>query len=227
MANFKKILDNVYQIGGSQLSDPADCSIYLAKVGPNESVMIDCGAGNSFHELIQNINSIGLKPEGLKALILTHCHIDHIGSAYKFKNQFGCEIIAHQKDANAIEGRDDKKTAAAWYNVEYKPVIIDTLISGDLLKQRIGEMEFNFIHTPGHTPGSISVYCNIEGKGVLFGQDIHGPFDPSFGSDIEAWKNSMRKLLRLEADILCEGHFGVYQPKEEVRRYIEGYLSKY
>jgi glyoxylase-like metal-dependent hydrolase (beta-lactamase superfamily II) len=62
---------------------------------------------------------------------------------------------------------------------------------------------------------------------VLFGQDIHGPFNKAFGSDIDLWKESMHKLLALEADILCEGHFGIYQPKEKVRDYIERYLEEY
>ncbi len=221
------IRDKVYQIGGSGLSKPSDCSIYLVKVSDSESVMIDCGAGESFEELIKNIKSIRLKPEGLKALILTHCHIDHIGAAAKFKKRYGCEIIAHARDLNAIEGRDSMKTAAAWYALDYQPVAVDTVVSGDFFKKQIGEIEFNFIHTPGHTPGSISVYCDIDGVRILFGQDIHGPFDPSFGSDINDWKESMKKLLKLEADILCEGHFGVYQPKEEVKNYIEGYLRKY
>ena len=37
----------------------------------------------------------------------------------------------------------------------------------------------------------------------------------------------MRGLLKLKADILCEGHFGIYRPAVEVRRYIEGYLRTY
>jgi hypothetical protein len=37
----------------------------------------------------------------------------------------------------------------------------------------------------------------------------------------------MEKLLALEADILCEGHFGIFQPKESVERYIKGYLKNY
>jgi hypothetical protein len=37
----------------------------------------------------------------------------------------------------------------------------------------------------------------------------------------------MKKLLGLNADILCEGHYGIYQPKEEVKSYIEEYLAKY
>ena len=60
-----------------------------------------------------------------------------------------------------------------------------------------------------------------EGKKVLFGQDLHGPFSKEFLSDLNDYQNSMDKLLALEADILCEGHFGIFQPADVVRKYIE------
>jgi glyoxylase-like metal-dependent hydrolase (beta-lactamase superfamily II) len=227
MANQLKIQESVYQIGGSGISHPADCSIFLVLVGSGECVMIDCGTGESIEVIIENIHHSGPTPEGLKALILTHCHIDHIGAASILKDRYNCEVIAHELDADAIEGKDSNRTAASWYGIDYKPVSIDTLVSGDFMKKKIGNVEFNLLHTSGHTPGSISVYCDIEGTRVLFGQDIHGPFDSSIGSDIDDWKTSMQKLLDLDADILCEGHYGVYQPKDEVRNYIEGYLGRY
>jgi hypothetical protein len=65
------------------------------------------------------------------------------------------------------------------------------------------------------------------GKRILFGQDIHGPFFAEFGSDIGLWQTSMEKLLALKADVLCEGHFGVYRPNEKVTDYIERYLDEY
>jgi len=71
------------------------------------------------------------------------------------------------------------------------------------------------------------VYLDRDGQRVLFGQDIHGPFNRAFGSDLSAWRKSMQALLALDADILCEGHFGVYSPKSRVRAYIEHYLEEY
>ncbi len=41
------------------------------------------------------------------------------------------------------------------------------------------------------------------------------------------WEQSMKKLIALNADILCEGHFGVYQPKGKVIEYIERHLDEY
>jgi glyoxylase-like metal-dependent hydrolase (beta-lactamase superfamily II) len=80
---------------------------------------------------------------------------------------------------------------------------------------------FQCIYTPGHTPGSISVLVESEGKKVLFGQDLHGPFNDGFLSNLQDYQLSMQKLLDLRADILCEGHFGIFQPADEVKQYIE------
>jgi hypothetical protein len=66
-----------------------------------------------------------------------------------------------------------------------------------------------------------------DGKRVLFGQDIHGPFEESFGSDLAAWRKSMDILLGLKADILCEGHFGIIKPEQEVEGFIKGYLQQH
>ena len=137
------------------------------------------------------------------------------------------EIIAHEKDAGAIEGRDTAKTAASWYGIDYSPVLVDHILTRDEENLTFGDVAFSCLHTPGHTPGSISVYCDINGKRVLFGQDIHGPFDSSFGSNMDDWRQSMQQLLHLKADILCEGHYGTYRPHDEVKRYIEGYMRSY
>ena len=47
----------------------------------------------------------------------------------------------------------------------------------------------------------------------------------SFGSNLEDYQKSMQKLLGLNADILCEGHFGVFESAEKVRKYIKGYME--
>ena len=100
------------------------------------------------------------------------------------------------------------------------------LIKGEAEKLQLGDLVFNFIHTPGHTPGSISPYIDTKDGRVLFGQDIHGPFSQSWGSDLAMWRKSMEKLLALNADVLCEGHAGVYKG-DKVGKYIEGYLKRY
>jgi glyoxylase-like metal-dependent hydrolase (beta-lactamase superfamily II) len=61
---------------------------------------------------------------------------------------------------------------------------------------------------------------------VLFGQDIHGPYYRDWGADPEQAKASLQKLIELKADILCEGHFGIYRPASAVEDYIRGYMER-
>src|SRR4030042_4288971 len=100
-----RVWREVYAIGGPELSHPYDCSVYL--LGGTELVLIDSGAGESFDQLVDNIRSLGFKPEMLTAVIATHAHIDHIGSLYQFRARFGAKVIAHELEAEAIEtGRE-------------------------------------------------------------------------------------------------------------------------
>lgn len=222
----RRIEDGIYIIGGPDISSPDDATVFIIDCG-DELVMIDSGAGRSSERLIKNMEGLYLDPAYISTLILTHCHIDHIGSAPYFRDHFGCSILCHDLDADAVESGDPVATAATWYGTEFPPTHVDKRITDNHEILRIGDQEIHCIHTPGHTPGSISVYIDRGGKRVLFGQDIHGPFLPSFGSDIQEWKKSMKKLLDLKADVLCEGHFGIYRSPKRVESYIMSYLKNY
>lgn len=225
MSRAKAVCDRVYAVGGSDLSAPEDAFVYLVDAGP-ELVLIDSGVGYGISRIEDNILSLGWQPAQVWHIIATHCHIDHIGGLFDWKERYGSKIIAHELDRAGIEGERRELTAASMYGVDYKPVKVDTLLQGESEKLTLGDMEFNFLHTPGHTPGSISVYIDTKDGRVLFGQDIHGPFSPAWGSDLKRWRASMQKLLSLRADVLCEGHAGIYRG-EKISRYIESYLKRY
>lgn len=209
---------DVYIVGGADISHPSDCSVYL--IGGEELVLIDSGAGDSFDRIVGNIRSLGFDPEKIASVIATHAHLDHIGALHQFRERFGAQIIAHDLEVNAIE--TGRGTGAEYYGMAYHPCKVDIKLTEEEESLFYGDYELRVIHIPGHTPGGIAIYVDI-GQRVLFGQDIHGPYFLR-GSDIAQAKLSLRKLIDLEADILCEGHFGIYQPASEVKRYIEGYL---
>ena len=219
-----QICESVFQVGGGGLSDGSDCLVYLVDLG--ESVLIDCGAGRSWPRIADNIQAAGLDPARLNTLVLTHGHVDHIGAAARIQRETGCRVVAHSEDAQAIESGDPEFSVARLYGVELEQFKLDLVVSEPQTKLTFSKGVLSLIHTPGHTPGSLAALCEIGGQKVLFGQDIHGPFSPAFGSDIAAWRESMTKLLALEADILCEGHFGVFRPAARVREFIEGHLSQ-
>lgn len=226
MRRERVIGEGVYIIGGPGITHASDATSFILVCG-NELVMIDSGAGESGELLVNNMEQLGLTPDSISTLILTHCHIDHIGSAPYLRQRFGCRLIIHDLDADVIERGDPSSTAAELYGTTFPPTQIDTRLIGEQGSLKFGTEEIHWLHTPGHTPGSLSLYCDRGGKRILFGQDIHGPFLSSFGSDIDEWKRSMKRLLDLKADILCEGHFGIFSSKERVKSYITGHLNQY
>lgn len=225
MKRVKRVCSKVYQAGGNGLSSPEDCCVYIVD-GGSASAIIDAGAGASAERILDNIANTGFELDAIKYIIVTHGHIDHVGGLPLFAHKLNARIVAHELDLPAVAQGIPRLTAAAWYGVDYKGVNVDIILKDLLEPLQVGDLTLNFVHTPGHTPGSIAVYTDVEGQRVLFGQDIHGPFNPEWGSDIKQWKVSMQKLLELKADILCEGHFGIYTPAIEVERYIKSYLER-
>ncbi|MFO8100607.1 MAG: MBL fold metallo-hydrolase [Dehalococcoidia bacterium] len=220
MKNPRRIEDDVYIIGGRGLSHVDDCSVYLINTGG--LVLIDSGVGAGVDQLVSNIKKIGLSPENLEAILVSHAHIDHIGGLKQFKDEFGIKVIAHNLDVSRIE--NGVGIGAELYDITYTPCSVDIKIMQEEETLEFGDKRLNIIHIPGHTPGSIAAYLDTANGRILFGQDIHGPYTPELGSNIEDARKSLQKLIDLKADILCEGHFGVYRPAETVEKYIKGYL---
>ncbi|MDD3844726.1 MAG: MBL fold metallo-hydrolase [Syntrophorhabdaceae bacterium] len=221
----KKIHSGIYLVASSDITDGKDCCVYLLDLG--ELVLIDAGAGTSADAIVRNIESLGFDASRLSTIILTHCHIDHVGGAAALRERTGARIVMHELDAGPVEAGDQRMTAAHWYGVRFQPLPVDLTFCASRHVIAIGGHDIVLLHTPGHTPGSTSVYLDKDGKRILFGQDIHGPFLADFGADMTQWQRSMEHLLALKADVLCEGHFGIYQPGNKVAAYIERYLEEY
>jgi len=215
----RKIINNLYHVGDS------GCSIFMVNSGTEGGlVLIDCGMNIG---LIHKIKNEGLKPRNIKHCFLTHCHIDHIGACSDLLVITpDVKFYAHELDADAIENKGfNSKTAASWYGVKYQPIKLFKRIKEEIEEFSIGNYIFKSIHTPGHTPGSISIYVKMGDKGVLFPGDVHGPFMKNFDSNLRDFQKSMQKLLELNAEILCEGHFGIFQPAIKVEEYIKHYMK--
>jgi glyoxylase-like metal-dependent hydrolase (beta-lactamase superfamily II) len=219
-----QIMSNLWQVGGGGLTDPADAAIYLARFG-DKAALVDAGTGRGHSRLKKNIAEC-LSPEvQLEYLLLTHCHYDHTGGAEEVRKDFGCRIVAHEMDAVYLESGDSDVTAASWYGAEHEPLTIDVKLQGEESILTIGSGSVTAIHWPGHSPGSVVYTTRMEGKLVLFGQDVHGPIHPALLSDEKQYQASLAKLLDLGADILLEGHFGIFRTKEEVREYIQPFMK--
>lgn len=215
----KKICGGVYMVAGGSLSGSNDAAAYL--VSGDSQVLIDCGAQpSSGSKILENIKGEKIDPGEISHLVLTHGHVDHIGGATTVLDATKCQLVCHEQDAQAIETGDPSRTASDWYGIDLPELHVDKVLKGDS-----GTLAgLKWVHTPGHTPGSIVLIFESPDGRVLFGQDIHGPFSPSFHSNKDQWAKSMETLLAWNADILCEGHYGIFYGKNEVNDFIKSHL---
>lgn len=97
----------------------------------------------------------------VKYIINTHGHFDHVGANKKMKDATGAEILIHAADAEMLE-HISAASMAFGLSVENSPPADRTIGEGDQIT--FGDITFNVIHTPGHSPGGIS----LSSDGIVF-----------------------------------------------------------
>lgn len=140
----------------------------------------------------------------IKYIVNTHCHVDHIMGNKRMKDLTGAEIVIHEKEAYSLSHQSPY--SVSMFGGEPSPPADITVKDGDYIN--IGETSLQVIHTPGHSPGSISLYH----KGMVFTGDTLfvggvGRTDLDGGS-WEVLLSSVRsKLFALPDDtIVAPGH---------------------
>lgn len=219
-----RITGEIYQVGGMGYTSPEDAAIYLIDF-EGHAALVDAGCGSAEDILLRNIEACGVDPETIECLLITHCHFDHTGGVNSLKKKLGFQVVCHELDARFLEQGDNEVTAASWYGEALTPFTVDRKLTEPDEEILLGGRVITAFHTPGHSPGSVVYQTESEGLRVLFAQDVHGPLDPTLLSDTQKYLQSLNHLISLEADILCEGHYGIYRGKEHVKDFISSFLG--
>lgn len=186
--------------------NPFSENMYVISNERKECIIFDPGMYDAHdqQELDNFIRRAGLKP---KYLINTHCHIDHIlGNTYCAEN-YGLELLTHQKELGVLEMG---KASAALYGLHYHESVIPSAFLDETQTIHLGEDELSILFTPGHSPGSLSFYSRhdrflISGD-VLFQNSIGRSDLP--GGDFKTLLHSIHtRLLTLPDDtVVYSGH---------------------
>ena len=211
-----EIASNVYRVSVGQVAFVGVYApnVYLV-VGDDRAAFIDTAYGKDeeVDAQLKLWESQGRRE--IAAIVLTHRHADHIGGVLRLHDCTGGPVTCGSAEREAIEGTLD--------GLQVDRVVDD----GESLG--LGNATLEFIHTPGHTVGSVCVYYREEG--VLFtGDTILGSgttvVSPDHG-DMALYIESLRKLLRYDARIICPGHGPIVnQPQAKIQGLIEHRLER-
>ncbi len=205
------------------LEELRGCNVYLIDTD-SELTLVDCGYASDAKKIAAQIQKSNFALNDLTWIVLTHCHGDHVGGAVQLARLSGAQIVAFQSELPYIEL---KKTVPV---TPLSKRIIHWLgnrtifrIPGFKVDRAVRDLEIldgsgkiQVIHSPGHTPGSMSIF--LPDRKILFCGDALFNVNPITGSkglrfpiplftmDVRQARDSVKKLSELQINVLCCGH---------------------
>jgi glyoxylase-like metal-dependent hydrolase (beta-lactamase superfamily II) len=215
-----RVTEEVYFIPGQDEFMPDSHAYVLGKPSSQNLSLIDAGLTSKGSYKIQSIQKAGIDLSAIKRIIMTHTHLDHIGCLAEILKQIpSAELWVHCLEADLLEQGDER----AVYGMDMfrgicqeqfglKPGAFKFQVNRKLQGEEIldlGDTEWEVIHIPGHSMGSIGLYHRpmkilIPGD-VVYADHAIGRFD-LYGADPAGLKESLMRLAELEVDILLPGH---------------------
>jgi len=178
-----------------------NCSIF-GDEQTGEAIVID--PGDEIEDILAILEKHELK---VKAIVITHAHIDHIGGAAKLKASTGAPVLMNARDQELYNHLD---TQAEWVGMANPS---RTTIDGEAregLTLTLGKAAFQIIETPGHTQGSVSIWIPSENKlvaGDTLFRDSIGRTDLPGGDGRQILRSIKNQLLPLpESAVVIPGH---------------------
>jgi glyoxylase-like metal-dependent hydrolase (beta-lactamase superfamily II) len=189
-------------------------NVYL--ITGHTNTLIDCGSLRSVPLMLSNLAQLGLDIHDIDRIIATHGDCDHTQGFCELQRRHpDLRLHLHPADWSLVQDANPYRNAGYLYRIVFQPISPEMCIpiaDGDRIGA--GDGELTVVHTPGHTEGGICLWGEIDGKHVLFaGDTVGGSMRSLQGADLkiwaeaaETWKESLKRIVRLEIDWILNGH---------------------
>lgn len=197
--------------------------VYAYLITGKQICLIDSGVVSSEDVIFDYMDKIGLKPEDIHLMILTHSHPDHIGSAKSIQEKSGCKVAAHSEEISWIENVDlqaKERPVPNFHSLVEGSVNVDEILENKDILDLGNDLSLKIIHTPGHSHGSISILIEEEGV-LLTGDVIPITGDLPIYDDSAESIGSIEKLMEIEGIEILLSAWDEPQEGNEVYRTMD------
>ena len=225
---------NVIEVASGVYQARAKHVCWILVVDGDEVTLVDTGYPGDRERVIASLEQIGRSPADVAAVVLTHAHPDHLGSAEHFRTRHGKPVMAHHDEVRNATGQEiEQVSIGTLLSMAWRPDVFTWIFDAAVhLKaagvERVGQVEAfgeetlevpgrpRAIHTPGHTSGHCALH--LPERGTLLAGDalmtahalVHdgGPqlLPDFFNTDNAQALASLDKLADVDADVVVPGH---------------------
>jgi hydroxyacylglutathione hydrolase len=219
--NIMKLTDDLYAYEWKNYFENNCNSFYI---GGSVQALIDPGLKSHLPGLLDQMAKDGIKKEDICYVINTHSHPDH----YEGSELFSGSDVKIALSAAEMDFMTKGRGAYLYelFGLKAPKVQVNLVLSDGELK--LGEETFRVVHTPGHSPGSISLYWPAKkalfSGDVIFSQNVGRTDFP--GGDSSLLKESIRALSTMGAEYLLAGHLGFVKGGRNVARNFEFVMER-
>jgi metallo-beta-lactamase class B len=209
-----------------------DLGSYLITT-PAEHILLDGAMPGSAPLIEGSIRELGCRVEDIRVLLISHAHVDHVGTLAHFAARTGATVMALAPDVPLLQSGG----GADWLfadepSFHFPPVAVDRVLhDGDTVE--LGGVRLTARHTPGHTPGCTTWIADVPDGGrtwrvvfagsttVLPGTQLVG--EPSYPGIADDFRRAHEVLASLEPDIFLAAHASFFDlPGRRARAAAEG-----
>ncbi len=231
MVDINEVAENIYMIDERLYSIPEWGSAYL--INEEKKALVDTGPTTSANAVLDGIKRVGVRPEDIDYIIITHIHLDHAGGAGVLARDMPqAQVIVHHKGAKHLVNPDrlissmmaaQGEEAMIRYG-EMVPIEADRVQSvydGDVLE--LGDRQsLRFIDAPGHAPHELCIHESRnngvftgDAAGIYMANAVSLPVTPPPSFDAGLYINTLEGLMKLKPAIIYFAHFGVSNKVQE------------
>ncbi|WP_254839961.1 MBL fold metallo-hydrolase [Natronomonas marina] len=226
---------NCYYVDTGMYDVPEYGAVYL--LDTERPAIVDSGIGTNYERVLASLETVGIAPEDLEVIALTHVHLDHAGGAGFIHAETGADVYVHESGAKFLTdpGRIWEGTKAAVgdqirYYTEPKPVPVDAVEPiHDGATVDLGGLDLDVHHAPGHA--FHQVVFHERAADAVFTADAAGIYvperdavretSPPPGFDLEQVVADARSIARMAPETLCYAHFGDVPADDRLAEYVD------